>query len=110
MRQIPDDTDCIASIERAIGELTNAARMKREFPGSFLAGPYTDFAIRHLRAAARAAPRPHRMRLARLAAYLRMRMRHTGRAPHDATLTVTAMIAGEVADAIRHSEIRKRAA
>lgn len=88
--------DCIASIERAIGELTAAARQRAEFPGSFLAGTYTDFAIRHLRVAARHAPRPHRMRLARLAAGMRLEMRYTGRAPSAPSLTVAAMIAGEV--------------
>ncbi len=106
-RQIPygteagPATDCIASLQRAAGELTSAARCKAEFPASFLAGTYTGIAIRHLRAAARAAPRPHRMRIARCAGRLRMWMRHTGRAPHDAILTVNAMIAGEIVAAIK---------
>lgn len=96
--------DCLASIERAVGELQNAARCKAGFPASFLAATYTGFAVEHLRRAARVAPRPHRMRLARLAAGLRMEMRHTGRAPAAPSLTVDAMIAGEVADAIRHRQ------
>ncbi len=93
--------DCIASVERAIGELNRAARQKTEFPDSFMAGTLAGFAVRHLREAARQAPSPHRMRLARLAAGMRLRMRHTGRAPAAASLTVTAMIAGEIRDAIR---------
>ena len=92
---------CLASLERAIGELTSAARHRGEHPESFLAGTIAGFAIHHLREAARVAPRPHRMRLARAAASLRLWMRHTGRAPAAPSLTVTATIAGEVAETLR---------
>lgn len=103
------EAGCIASIERAVGELTNAARHKGEFPGSFLAGTYAGLAMHHLRAAARQAPRPHRLRLARLAGRLRLSMRHTGRAPAAPSLTVMAMIADEIAAAIRQSVEREAA-
>lgn len=98
--------DATAALDRAIAELTRAAQQKAEFPGSFMAGTYTGFAVDHLRAAARHLPRPHRMRIARLAAGLRLEIKHTGRAHAAPSLTVAAIIAGEVEKAI---EIRRAA-